>query len=455
MWEFSSQNDADLGHAFSHISVVRMNNDRWAAILGNGYNDFDPTGSGEANGSGKAQLFILYLDKTGAWQAGVNYFKISTGVGDQTEAGRNGLSTPGVVDLDSDGDADRAYAGDLKGNLWVFDLSSDDSQEWGLANSGNPLFLAKNASNKLQPITAEPMVVKNPAVDDDDANQPNVLVLFGTGQYLVEGDKTNTDRQSFYGVADTGSLLRGVTLTRAKLVAQTVEGGYSDDIRVLTAKSVDYATQSGWFFDLPAAGERVITEAAVRGRSFFYSSLIPSTDPCEYGGSGWLMVADLENGGRPQVAEFDLNGDRKVDGKDSVAGPPGQDGKPTQVAVSGSKYNYGCPPVPVSRKDSATRRAPRLRGRHHASQHGEIVRGRAVVLGTVVRVIRGGAGCPWVGVRGMLQGDESMIEKGVSSCLSPANWSIPCAPSRPRRASPCNCGSPVRCRGHWHGESTA
>ena len=54
MWEFSSADDADLGHTFSAPSIVLMPNGKWAVIFGNGYND---------TGSGEAQLFILYLEE--------------------------------------------------------------------------------------------------------------------------------------------------------------------------------------------------------------------------------------------------------------------------------------------------------------------------------------------------------------------------------------------------------
>ena len=36
---------------------------------------------------------------------------------------RNGLSSPTVVDIDLDGKVDYAYAGDINGNLWKFDLN--------------------------------------------------------------------------------------------------------------------------------------------------------------------------------------------------------------------------------------------------------------------------------------------------------------------------------------------
>ncbi len=122
MWEFTSANDADLGYTFSQVSIVPMNNGKWAAIFGNGYND---------TGTGQASLFILFIEEglDGTWSA-TDYKKLSTGVGSTTD--RNGLASPSVIDTNGDYKADRIYAGDLLGNMWVFDVSGSNTDGWGL-----------------------------------------------------------------------------------------------------------------------------------------------------------------------------------------------------------------------------------------------------------------------------------------------------------------------------------
>ena len=110
MWEFTSTDDADLGHTFSRPSIVPLegpgNSIRWAAVVGNGYNDL---------GSGEAKLFVIFLEGglDGTWTSGSDYIEITTEAGDT--GNRNGLSTPAVIDSDGDGLADRVYAGDLEG----------------------------------------------------------------------------------------------------------------------------------------------------------------------------------------------------------------------------------------------------------------------------------------------------------------------------------------------------
>ncbi|MEM7613224.1 MAG: PilC/PilY family type IV pilus protein, partial [Pseudomonadota bacterium] len=106
MWEFTDADDADLGFAFSEPTISLMNNGQWAAVFGNGYN---------STGSTNAYLFIVFLegglDRT--WTLGSDYIKI------ELPGAANGLGTPQLADLDGNGTPDRAYAGDLYGNMWA------------------------------------------------------------------------------------------------------------------------------------------------------------------------------------------------------------------------------------------------------------------------------------------------------------------------------------------------
>ena len=314
MWEFNSTHDADMGHSFSRPSLVPLegsgNSIRWAVIFGNGYNDL---------GSGEAKLFILFVEEglDGTWTAGSDYLEISTGVGTTTD--RNGLSSPAVIDSDGDGLADRVYAGDLEGNMWAFDLSGADTSGWGIAytsgKSVQPLFVAPAG----QQITSTPVIVRNSEIPTASKNTPNTLVLFGTGQYLTTADITSTNLQTMYGVWDAGE----PSLSRSDLVEQEISFGSSTGGalgRSLTDNSVDYEYSSGWFIDLPDAGERIVTDPVIRGDLVFFNTMRPDTNPCESGGRGWLMVAKWNNGGHPSEVSFDLNGDSLLTMDDTIGG---------------------------------------------------------------------------------------------------------------------------------------
>lgn len=356
LWEFTSEDDTDLGYTYSNITVAKSNyNDgEWVAIFGNGYCD-----EGAECGIGEAQLFVVSL-KTGSLIE-----KITTGAGNSTT--RNGLSTPGVADLDGDGRADWVYAGDLEGNLWAFDLTSKDSDDWNLAY-GKALFKGD------QPITSEPMIVKHPQIYDepispadfhkkegggaiqvgkDTSNYPNTLVLFGTGQYLVDADKSSDDSQAFYGIWDDGSADQ-YTLGKSNLQEQTISD-VASGYRTLTHEVVDYTEtgakkEYGWYLTLTKSKERVINRAAVRNNVVFFDTIIPSTSVCDYGGEGYLMAVNLLNGGSTQSPEFDINDDRVVDETDQVI----IDNQGTTAPPSGRYHDGGMPVSEIMDNDIVT-----------------------------------------------------------------------------------------------------
>jgi len=122
-----------------------------------------------------------------------------------------------------------------------------------------------------------------------------------------------------YGVWDAGD----GELTRLDLVAQTISLGTSADGtlgRTLTDNAVDYLYSNGWYMDLPDPGERVVTDPIVRQNLLFFNTMTPDTNPCDAGGSGWLMVAEWNNGGFPSEVAFDLNDDSRLDDGDTIQG---------------------------------------------------------------------------------------------------------------------------------------
>ena len=310
MWEFTH---ADLGYTYSKPSIALMNNGRWAAIFGNGYEDI---------GSGEAKLFILYLDGglDGVWTAGTDYMTIATGVG--TPAARNGLASPTLVDTDDDKMVDRIYAGDLLGNMWVFNVSSTSSGSWGMAHNTagvpRPLFTAKSAAGAAQPITSKPSVGKHASMPNTGTNLPNLMVYVGTGQYIVSGDTSSTATQTFYGVWDNGAQER----LRAHLVPQTITTTGAK--RTLSNTAVDYATKFGWYIDLDSSaastGERVAVDSLIRDNEIYFNTMIPLTAPCSFGGSGWAMRVNRDNGGLPNAPVFDTDGNGVVNNSDSKTG---------------------------------------------------------------------------------------------------------------------------------------
>lgn len=323
-WEYTAAGDDDLGYVFGQAYVAETAAG-WTVIFANGYDSINQ----------KAILYILNAAD------GSIVRKIDTGA-----AGCNGLSSPTLIDPDFDGLVDYVYAGDLKGNLWKFDLRSSDSANWNAAyNDGSnpkPLFTAVNASGEVQPITVEPDVMEH-----CQKGIAGYLVAFGTGQYLNEADLSDTRVQSFYGIYDWGrdwvikaagdetiddlKYLGAFTPARTlsnvadvTLLQQTV--AFSDaDYVVVTDNYVNYynpyteiGDHAGWYFNLPTAGERVVEDPLILNGNVVFVSNIPESAPCAAGGSSVLYQLDGCNGGRPDKSQFDTNGDGKYDENDKI-----------------------------------------------------------------------------------------------------------------------------------------
>ncbi len=330
LWEFTNQDDDHLGFSFSNPQVAMMNNGQWAVIIGNGYN---------ATGTDHAELKILFIEKglDGEWATAGDYITIDTGKG--SSGNKNGLSAPTLIDLDGNGTTDRIYAGDLLGNLWVFDVSGNTTASWVVpyqdgSSNPEPLFIAADSS-VAQPITMKPLVVKpDPAWIADDAgnNTPNLMVYFGTGQFIATGDAVNTNQQTFYGIWDAGA-----PAVKSKLVQQTPISNVPSDARVFTQNPVTLApgVELGWYVNLPEAGERVVVDAFEHRGLIYFNTMTPSASPCDAGGTSWLMAVDMKTGGNPTFAAFDRDGNGNFNVDDQVS-----DGS-TDYEVAGIRFGLG------------------------------------------------------------------------------------------------------------------
>lgn len=330
LWEYA---DTDLGYTIGQVYIVRMANDQWAAVFGNGYNSTNYT----------AVLYVVNL------QTGTLIKKINTGIGSASQP--NGLATPAPVDYDGDRIVDAIYAGDLHGNMWKFDVSATNVNSWGIAlkKGGDhiPLFTARGPSGETQPITSRPNVGYGPF-----GNSLQVMVYFGTGQYFEKFDNvvgSDPPVQSFYGIRDSRDNNAAIVKTdRSVLVEQTVlaeVNAFDYALRVISDYDVVYGDEvKGWYMDLVspisgAEGERVVDSPLLNGDHLVYTSVIPSGSPCEFGGTGWLYEVDPFTGGRVSYSVFDLSGDDLFDAGDYVTVEI--DGKEVKVSVSGKRSTSG------------------------------------------------------------------------------------------------------------------
>jgi type IV pilus assembly protein PilY1 len=359
MWEFTDADDRDLGYTYSQPAIVRLQNGRWGAIFGNGYNNTedDSAVGGLVSATGNAVLYIVDMED------GSIIRKLDTGVGaadDPEGQGRpNGMSTPAVVDINGDSKVDFVYAGDLFGNMWKFDIRSTNDDDWDFSFSGGggplPLFSAVDPvrTGIAQPITSRPEVIRGP-------RGVGMMVLFGTGKYLETTDnvvdQTNRRIQAYYGLFDRNAYSNGVQDPNNRITAlsELVQQTILDELQVtfgtvthtvrLTSQN-PLGANKGWYLTLLSPdgyeGERQVSNTAVRAGRVIFTTLIPDSDPCESGGSSWLMELDALSGGRLEETPFDLNRDGIFGDGDFVVAPDG-----SRVPVSGLQPGVGITPEP-------------------------------------------------------------------------------------------------------------
>ncbi len=334
----STTEDADIGHIMVRpvlednnpqktTQIVRMNDNRWALVMGNGYNSTNE----------RPVLLVQYLDET---RELLKVPAASSGA----DAKGNGLSAPRLVDIDGNGTPDVVYAGDLRGNLWKFDISSSDAGRWGVAFSGQPLYTAASLVDKVstpQPITAPPLVRAN------ERGGAGLMVAFGTGRNVTERDRLDTAVQTLYAVLDHTRYRRSgadrvevdpsarpaakpVGAGRASLVRQRVDAtvtginadGAVRDFWTVTQNEVPYlgdGAKRGWYLDLPERGERVLEQMGFYDNSNIIElvSEVPgsggntdeSCDPPSQQPRRYRTLLNIMDGKRPSVQVIDTNHD--------------------------------------------------------------------------------------------------------------------------------------------------
>ncbi len=293
LWEFTDSDDADMGysHNLTRINpltgqarqIVKMENNKWAVVVGNGYNSI----------AGKAVLYVLFVTggDDGTWTIGTDYVKLVAHTGSG-----NGLSTPAAFDSNGNGLIDTIYAGDLKGNLWKFDVSNSSTSNWKVALGGAPLFI----SGTSKPIISPPAITFHP--------KGGQLVLFGTGKYLETADTTTTDAQTMYGIWDYST---SGTIPASSLVQQITSMTTGVDYRTTTQNEVNYSsTVKGWYIDLPISGERLTATPEITDGLFRFNTIVPSASPCDFGGRGFVNLIDFLTGGMLTLPAFDTNKNR-------------------------------------------------------------------------------------------------------------------------------------------------
>lgn len=391
LWEYPQDDTPpleyadDLGYSFARAYIVKSNGTGSAVSTGDStldkYMDGHVVvfGNGYGSANGDAVLYIVNA------HTGTLIRKINVGGGPG-----NGLSTTAIIDVNNDYKMDYIYAGDLKGNLWKFDLTSEDPDEWQVAfcddglqkgnsssciatTSPKPLFKTRGS----QPITSRPDITRH-------ISGNGYMVIFGTGRFIGELDWKDTSTQAFYGIWDfgddgddgeyLGEFKADGTLANAPanvdwgLLEQTVlfEGDVSlnekgeeisEYVRVISQNKANWATVNdrnsipdnspladpdahlGWYFELPLDGERVTNNALIRDGKAVMVSFVLDDNRCSGGAESFVHELDVYTGGRLDRPAFDINSDGKVGEGDKLArGEGGTEGLGNEGDVGDDDY---------------------------------------------------------------------------------------------------------------------
>ena len=289
LWEFpnSISNTSDrnrakknMGYSFGKPLLVKTTAKGWVALLTSGYNN------GTAGGDGEGHLYVVN-PKTGDLIADIE----TNGCTSSPSANPCGLAQISAS-LAANNTVDYVYGGDLKGNVWRFNLIGNSSGSWSVSKFAN----LADAAAVPQPITTAPQLKRNASMR---------MVYVGTGQYLGNTDipgssganASSSQTQTMYGLND--SLTALPTPLRPNLQQQTLTT--STSTRTITNNPIDYVVKKGWYIDLPVTGERLYTQAATYSNNLVFTSNVPSSTKCEPGGSSWIQVVNSKTGG---LADF-------------------------------------------------------------------------------------------------------------------------------------------------------
>jgi type IV pilus assembly protein PilY1 len=286
----SSTSFQELGHVLSPVQSGITVSGNWVSVFGNGYD----------SKSGKASLFIV--------ESGSG--KLLKEITTDTATG-NGLGGVRLV-LNSNQQIIGAYAGDLQGRVWKFDLSSTSTAGWSLGNGGAPLFTAMSGSTAL-PITAQPAVMER---SDQAGYQPSYLVTVATGKLFEAADPAlTTPTQAAYGLWDrkpfgasgtdsiSAAQLEGLKAVQVSAsidptTGNTINAGgitnfYTVAFSDASVSKIDWATRRGWKLNLDVfAGQRGIYPVQMQGDVVKIDTVAPqpSSSSCQASTSNALSL---------------------------------------------------------------------------------------------------------------------------------------------------------------------
>jgi type IV pilus assembly protein PilY1 len=329
-----------LGNVSGIPQIRRFHNGQWGFIFGNGVN----------SASGDAGIFVALLDKNTGTPA-LLYFSATNATRAAPNTPANGIVAVSAADLDGDHIVDYVYAGDIRGNVWKFDLTEPTSAQWGSITklftepNGNPITTQVTVST-LRTINTQ-LGLRTPTV----RGLPERIILnFATGRMIPQSQVAATQyaqgTQFVYGIWDAdqahwnsispgqptvqlpqGQTFQTITSTSV-LQPQTITtqtgNGTITAIRSISKNPICFADtagckQMGWFMQLPTTGEQVIFDPIISpdGTLVLNTFVPPGDSPlsCSSGlSTGFTMAMEPDSGTGTPTPFFFINSNLNADG---------------------------------------------------------------------------------------------------------------------------------------------
>ncbi|HGO8481150.1 TPA: PilC family type IV pilus tip adhesin, partial [Neisseria meningitidis] len=229
----NGNNSVQLGYTVGTPQIGKTHDGKYAAFLASGYATKDINST-----ENQTALYVYDLESSGTLIKKI-----------EVPNGKGGLSSPTLVDKDLDGMVDIAYAGDRGGNMYRFDLSGQDPNQWSVRTifSGN------------KPITSAPAISQL---------KDKRVVIFGTGSDLSEEDVLSTDEQHIYGIFDNDTNTGTAQDGQGNGLLEQVLKKDGNTLFLSDYKRSNGSGDKGWVVKLEA-GQRVTVKPTVVLRTAF------------------------------------------------------------------------------------------------------------------------------------------------------------------------------------------
>ncbi|HEZ2929627.1 TPA: hypothetical protein WHZ35_002225, partial [Neisseria meningitidis] len=259
----NGNNGVKLGYTVGTPQIGKTHDGKYAAFLASGYATKDINST-----ENQTALYVYDLESSGTLIKKI-----------EVPNGKGGLSSPTLVDKDLDGTVDIAYAGDRGGNMYRFDLSSQDPNQW----SARAIFKGD------KPITSAPAISQL---------KDKRVVIFGTGSDLSEEDVDKMDEQYIYGIFDDDTAATG-TVNFTGTGGGLLEQHLTEENKTLFLtdyKRSDGSGSKGWVVKLKD-GQRVTVKPTVVLRTAFVTiHKYTGTDKC--GAETAILGINTADGGK-------------------------------------------------------------------------------------------------------------------------------------------------------------